>query len=248
MSDCSTTKKRRSAGISKPALAAMAWAEMAIVSGVRCPVAGMRRPGGALGSRARPRLPSGGAAKSLGRRAFHRDAQRRTQHARRTVHVPVHLEPHPRRQRSSHPGHGLPHARPGCPAEVDAHRRAASEETAAHVDGHVAPHRLGRNLVRHQVQERRWRIVDRLSGTGTHRAVLRLHLHPEVHAKVVTPNVVQLRRPGGALRLQCSEPLELTDGWVSPRYGVKLPARVLVVRRSGQLPFAITTDIAWAPV
>jgi len=107
---------------------------------------------------------------------------------------------------------------------------------------------IHRREVRHQVQDRRWRIVDRLSGTGTHRAVLRLHLHPEVHVKVVAPNVVHLSRRGGALRLQCSEPLELTDGWVSPRYGVKLPARVVMARHSGQLPFAITTDIAWEPV
>jgi uncharacterized heparinase superfamily protein len=107
---------------------------------------------------------------------------------------------------------------------------------------------IHRREVRHQVAERRWRIVDRLAGTGTHLAVLRLHLHPEVHVKVVAPNAVQLSRVGGTLRLQCSEALEVTDGWVAPRYGVKLPARVLLARRRGQLPFAITTDIAWEPV
>jgi hypothetical protein len=63
-----------------------------------------------------------------------------------------------------------------------------------------------------------------------------------------TERAVQLSRVGGTLRLQCSETLEVTDGWVAPRYGVKLPARVLLARRRDQLPFAITTDIVWEPV
>ena len=107
---------------------------------------------------------------------------------------------------------------------------------------------IHRREVRHQVRERRWRIVDRLSGAGNHRAVLHLHLNPEVQVKVIAPNVLLLRRTGGALRLQCSEPVELVDGWVAPSYGVKFAARVLQARRAGQLPFAITTDIAWEPV
>jgi hypothetical protein len=87
-----------------------------------------------------------------------------------------------------------------------------------------------------------------LSGVGNHRAVLHLHLNPEVQVEVITPNVLLLRRAAGALRLQCSEPVELVDGWVAPRYGVKLAAQVLQARWAGQLPFAITTDIAWEPV
>ncbi len=106
---------------------------------------------------------------------------------------------------------------------------------------------IHRREVRHQVRERRWRIVDRLSGAGNHRAVLHLHLNPEVQVKAIAPNVLLLRRTGGALRLQCSEPVELVDGWVASRYGVKLAAQVLRARRAGQLPFAITTEIAWEP-
>jgi hypothetical protein len=73
-------------------------------------------------------------------------------------------------------------------------------------------------------------------------------LSPGSEAAVINPHTVLVRRTGGALRVECSESLELVEGWVAPRYGVKQPAAILRAAGSGELPCSITTDLAWEPV
>ena len=77
-----------------------------------------------------------------------------------------------------------------------------------------------------------WIVLDELSASSTHHYDLRFHLSDDaqgsvkVHGeKVVAP----------AFELHCAQGGQpvLEDGWVSPRYGVRLPAPVVSIRQQG---------------
>jgi hypothetical protein len=88
-------------------------------------------------------------------------------------------------------------------------------------------------------------VCDRISGTGTHEVVSRFHLDPAVRAAVEGYDV---RLSCGdrevwmlADQQQISAPVlpVLEVGWVSPSYGVKVPATVVVWRGSISPPFEL---------
>jgi heparinase II/III-like protein len=84
-------------------------------------------------------------------------------------------------------------------------------------------------------------VADAIAGGGSHELVWRFHLDPAVTA-VVDGGDVRVSRGGrdvwvlptlSADRLA----LSLEAGWVSPRYGVKVPASVIVWRAHAEIPF-----------
>jgi len=82
-------------------------------------------------------------------------------------------------------------------------------------------------------------VRDRVGGTGRHALTWRFHLDPAVTAEVRGRDV---RLSCGSrefwLRSDLPSPfaLSLEDGWVSPSYGVKVPATVVVWRGLAALP------------
>lgn len=70
-------------------------------------------------------------------------------------------------------------------------------------------------------------ITDALEGSGDHEAVICFHLSPEC-----TPDRVKMNLPGK---------VETTQGWYSPRFGVKNKATVIEARWRGALPVTLTT-------
>jgi Heparinase II/III-like protein/Heparinase II/III N-terminus len=92
-----------------------------------------------------------------------------------------------------------------------------------------------------------WVVHDRLRGQSAHTYVARWHLSPEAHGHtsvmrdhlqttVSTPEV-SIIVPRG-----CGE-VTLEDGWVSPRYGVKLPAPVVVITAANAVDADLVTVI-----
>ena len=83
-------------------------------------------------------------------------------------------------------------------------------------------------------------VVDRLDGAGKHLLTWRFHLDPAVRASINGYDVelssgdrsVWLMPDATAARLS----LSLEDGWVSPGYGVKVPATVVVWSGTVSLP------------
>lgn len=95
-------------------------------------------------------------------------------------------------------------------------------------------------------------IVDRLLGDGTHSAELNWHLCPEAQLEPSGPDAWQATGDGfrlhlavlgdGRLETAIIEGQEQPpQGWVSPRFGARVPAPVLCARRSGPLPMAWVT-------
>jgi uncharacterized heparinase superfamily protein len=85
-------------------------------------------------------------------------------------------------------------------------------------------------------------VRDTLEGSGTHRLVWRFHLDPAIRAAVHGSGV----RLAGASAEAWLEVLDappdlavrLAPGWVSPRYGVKVPTSVIVLEGAVRLPTA----------
>jgi hypothetical protein len=95
-------------------------------------------------------------------------------------------------------------------------------------------------------------IVDRLLGDGTHSAELNWHLGPGAQLEPAGPDAWQAIGEGfqlhlallgdGTLETAMVEGQEQpAQGWVSPRFGTRVPAPVLSVRRTGPLPMAWVT-------
>src|SRR5207253_814940 len=84
-------------------------------------------------------------------------------------------------------------------------------------------------------------VVDDIAGGGRHDLVWRFHLDPAVTAAIDGYDVRLACNGSGvwAMPVAAGEALSLSleDGWVSPRYGVKIPAVVLVWRASVDTPF-----------
>jgi uncharacterized heparinase superfamily protein len=99
------------------------------------------------------------------------------------------------------------------------------------------------------LERRRPRVTvrDRLTGSGRHTVTSRFHLDPAVSAEHV----------GAALRLSCADrelwvvPDEIAgfawaieSAWVSPSYGIKLPAQVLVCSGVAQMPLTLSVTFS----
>lgn len=89
-------------------------------------------------------------------------------------------------------------------------------------------------------------VSDELSGDGTHHVAIPLHLAPDVAAKI-GDQMCLLTAGSKHFALSWSGSpdwrLSLEDGRLSPSYGVAVPARVLVWRRSGPLPARLVVTI-----
>jgi uncharacterized heparinase superfamily protein len=95
-------------------------------------------------------------------------------------------------------------------------------------------------------------VRDSLTGSGSHTLTWRFHLDPAVTPHRDRQNV---RLSNGArdvwLIPMQSAPgmaLEISDGWVSPSYGVKLPTKVLVWQTRVPVPVTVSFLFAESPV
>jgi len=104
-----------------------------------------------------------------------------------------------------------------------------------------------RRSLRFERAARRWTVTDRVLGRGRHSAELFLHLAPDAAAVRVDGREVAVRLGPGALRIRCSESVELVTGWVAPSYGVRRRATVLRAALQAIAPFELTTTIEWHP-
>jgi hypothetical protein len=94
-------------------------------------------------------------------------------------------------------------------------------------------------------------IVDELSGTGVHTFDFLFHFspHADVHLTSDSPLRVEARvttQQGEALLVFCTAApgdAELIEGWVSPRYGKREPAKTLRVRVKTLAPLFASTVI-----
>jgi uncharacterized heparinase superfamily protein len=91
-------------------------------------------------------------------------------------------------------------------------------------------------------------VRDRLDGDGVHRLVWRFHLDPAITATVAAEGV-RLSGTGGQawfslLQAPPELALRLGSGWVSPSYGVKVPATVIVLEGTLRLPVDCVSTFA----
>jgi hypothetical protein len=86
-------------------------------------------------------------------------------------------------------------------------------------------------------------ICDRLMGAGRHRVCSRFHLDPAVHAASSDATVVLSVAGREAYFLTVAAPtsanVRLTQSWVAPRYGRKLPAVCIAVEADVELPLTL---------
>ena len=81
-----------------------------------------------------------------------------------------------------------------------------------------------------------WVVHDHLQGTAEHRYEARWHLPADAEGRTVverTPLQTTIVTPAGSLVVPGSLVVEIEPGWVSPSYGIKHPAPVVVVRSVG---------------
>src|SRR4029077_1619512 len=96
----------------------------------------------------------------------------------------------------------------------------------------------------------RWEVHDRLRADDRHDYAVRWHLAPVTMGTVevrTTSDDHVVHATGGRLRVprRCGE-LTIEDGWISPAYGVKHPAPVVVVHTRAR-DADIVTRIEAAP-
>jgi hypothetical protein len=76
------------------------------------------------------------------------------------------------------------------------------------------------------IDDEYWVISDSVEGERPHRYDLRFHLAPEASGRTCIVGDT-VRAPGLALTFSPGSELRLEEGWVAPRYGVKLNAPVV---------------------
>lgn len=140
-------------------------------------------------------------------------------------------------------------------------RMSAWESTATHdfVDAtHDGYARLSQPVTHRRrvlfVKPRGWVVVDDLVGTGEHHVELRFHFSPR-HVRLDAGNWTRAQgRHGRGLWLRPVAPIALAgeilegqqepiDGWISPGYGVRRPAPVVVFSAVTTLPLRMATVI-----
>ncbi|MBK8004900.1 MAG: alginate lyase family protein [Gemmatimonadetes bacterium] len=97
-----------------------------------------------------------------------------------------------------------------------------------------------RRAVRFERARLAWEIDDTVTGVGRHRATIRWHCAPAVQVRALG-GAWELAHAHARFRLESSVELELTDGWVAPRYGVRVPVAVLAGDGGGPLPLRVAT-------
>lgn len=86
-----------------------------------------------------------------------------------------------------------------------------------------------------------WLIVDWALGSGTHKLVNRLHLHPDVTVRAVRPDCVELSLDELQIYVTAFGPgeLRIDEGWYCPDFGNRIANRVLEWHYTGSLPAAV---------
>lgn len=94
---------------------------------------------------------------------------------------------------------------------------------------------------------RSWLIEDELTAPSPHRYDLRWHLSPEAWDAIRRrdlPGRVELTVPGARITLvDPPGPVRIAAGWVSPTYGLRLPAPVVVVTAEGAPSTRFITEV-----
>jgi hypothetical protein len=93
------------------------------------------------------------------------------------------------------------------------------------------------------VDDSYWIVEDRLTAPSPHRYDLRLHLAPEAHGATRALDGTVLA-PGVAIAVAGAAEVVVEDGWISPRYGVKLPAPVVRASLDGVADAVLVTLLA----
>jgi len=89
-----------------------------------------------------------------------------------------------------------------------------------------------------------WLIHDWILGRGNHQCELFFHLSEGISAQPLGDCELRLEGTTAALHIQCSVPLMILDGEISPIYGVKVPARILYSVQRGEVPLEFITRIS----
>ena len=94
-------------------------------------------------------------------------------------------------------------------------------------------------------------VRDSLEGRATHRLVWRFHLDPAIRA-AAHGRALHLAGEAQAVSCEIDAPpdlaLRVEPGWVSPRYGVKVPTSVVVLEGTVALPVTCSVVFAPAPI
>lgn len=94
-------------------------------------------------------------------------------------------------------------------------------------------------------------VIDELRGSGRHEAAWRLHLHPDVQARI-DGSTVWMDTPSGRLKVTLEGPLVLElsrgaddAGWYSDGLGRKRPCLTIIGRGAFELPARWTARMEW---
>ena len=84
-------------------------------------------------------------------------------------------------------------------------------------------------------------VVDELEGHDSHVVESMIHLSPATEAEAIEDETVVVRFDLGIVRFEFSGAASLTvdQGWVSPEYGVRERAPLIIARADSQLPARI---------
>jgi uncharacterized heparinase superfamily protein len=84
-------------------------------------------------------------------------------------------------------------------------------------------------------------IIDELEGSGSHLVESMIHLSPATEAEAIEDQAVVVRFDRGVMRFEFSGAVSLIvdQGWVSPEYGVRQRAPLIIARADSQLPVRI---------
>ena len=132
-------------------------------------------------------------------------------------------------------------ARRGYPIDV----RVDGEQgiSAAHTGYRRLP---GEPLHRREIrfEDRSIIVSDRIEGRGMHRAVSALHLHPDVVPAHMEGHEVICHRAGRTLRIESEGlPIHIEPYDYAPEFGLKIPARRLLMETAGPLPLRLNLRI-----
>jgi hypothetical protein len=94
-------------------------------------------------------------------------------------------------------------------------------------------------------------VRDLLTGSGSHSFVWRFHLDPAITPARDGANL-RLSSGGREAWLIASQPppgmrIDIEDSWVSPSYGVRVPAKVVVCRATASLPLTVSFLFTLSP-
>lgn len=95
------------------------------------------------------------------------------------------------------------------------------------------------------------RIRDQVTGSGSHRAEVAFHLHPDVRVAPASDNCFELHQRNGPLlcrlELDPEAAVAVEEYAYHPQFDLSLPAVKLVARRARSLPLTLDSRFIWQP-